>query len=158
MGAGKTTVGELLARRAGREFVDNDAQLAAVTGRTARDVQADEGTEALHELEREGLATALESHTPSVIAAAASVIDDPDSRRLLDDTATVIWLTADVDELAKRAREQPHRPLASDALAQLRQQASARNPLFAEVADLVVDASRPPSDIVDDVLPKLRDR
>jgi len=148
-------VGELLARRSGRDFVDNDAQLAAVTGRTAREVQTNDGPEALHELERKGLATALGSQTPAVIAAAASVIDDPDSRRLLQRTATVIWLTADVDELAKRARRQRHRPLASDSTAQLRQQSATRTPLFAELADIVVDATRPPSDIVDEVLPQL---
>ena len=158
MGAGKTTVGELLARRSGRDFVDSDAQLAAVTGRTARDIQTTDGREALHALEREGLANALESPTPAVIAAAASVIEDPDSRRRLHRAATVIWLTADVDELATRARAQRHRPLASDPAAQLRQQAAARTPLFAEIADIVVDATRPPNDIVEDVLPKLLDR
>ena len=107
-------MGELLARRSGRDFVDNDAQLA-------------------------------------------SVIDDPDSRRRLQRTATVIWLTADVDELAKRARRQRHRPLASDPTAQLLQQSSTRAALFAEVADIVVDATRPPVTIVDEVLPQLAD-
>jgi shikimate kinase len=158
MGAGKTTVGELLASRSGRRFFDNDAQLSAITGRTARRVQAEQGREALHELERQALANAVAAQPPAVIAAAASVVDDPASRELLRREADVVWLTAAVDELARRVGTEQHRPVDADARAQLREQSASRSASFAEVADIRVDADRPPSEIVDDVLVALSER
>lgn len=106
MGSGKTTVGRLLAQRSGREFIDNDMQLAAMTDRTAREVQAEEGPDALHALEARALADALDEQRPAVIAAAASVVDDPSLRARLHDRSVVIWLRADVEELADRAHMQ----------------------------------------------------
>jgi shikimate kinase len=155
MGSGKTTVGALLARRAGRPFVDNDVQLSATAGQSAREVQAELGRDTLHALEHRALRDALRSPVPTVIAAAASVIDDPDLRATLQSNAITIWLTADVDELARRVSRQRHRPLAANPTPQLREQAAARSRLFAEVADLVVDAGGTPDTIVDELLPQL---
>ena len=83
MGAGKTTIGRELAGRLGRPFLDSDAQLAALGGRTAREIAAADGIERLHELEATALLAALDEPVPSVIAAAASVIEDPASRAAL---------------------------------------------------------------------------
>lgn len=155
MGAGKTTVGELLAKRSGRVFIDNDVQLSATAGRTPRQVQADEGVAVLHELERQALVLALESQPPAVIAAAASVVDDAGCRALLSRLAVVIWLDVEVDELARRVHASSHRPLVTDAVAQLNQQSASRSPAFAEIADITVDARRSPAEIVDGLLAQL---
>jgi shikimate kinase len=155
MGAGKTTVGELLAKRSGRAFIDNDVQLSATSGRSPRQVQDDEGVAALHALERRALVVALESQPPAVIAAAASVVDDAGCRALLSRSAVVIWLDADVDELARRVHTSSLRPLAMDAVAQFRNQFASRAPLFAEIADITTDAGMRPSQVVNELLTQL---
>ena len=155
MGSGKTTVGRLLAARARREFVDNDAQLQTMTGRTARDIEASDGVERLHELERLAFASALEIEPPAVIAAAASVIEDAATRSLMSSVAAVVWLSVPVGELARRTQAQTHRPLGENREEQLAAQAARRSELFESVADVTVDADRPPGAIVDELLPML---
>ncbi|MEY2404202.1 MAG: shikimate kinase [Acidimicrobiaceae bacterium] len=155
MGSGKTTVGALLAQRSARPFFDNDVQLNASEGRTAREVQADLGFDALHALEAHALIDALDTAAPAVIAAAASVVDDPELRGRLRDDAVVIWLTANTDELSRRVVRQHHRPIAPDVASQLRDQSAARSQLFGDLADVVIDARRPPGDLVDELLPRL---
>jgi shikimate kinase len=155
MGSGKTTVGQLLARQSGRPFVDNDAQLLEMTGKTARAVQAERGAAVLHDLERRAVLDALEGSMPAVIAAAASVIEGPDVRARLRRDALVIWLKADVDELARRVGNQPHRPLPSDPALVLHESLMTRSSLLADAADLVIDAAQPPAVIVDALLAEI---
>src|SRR4051812_41351125 len=119
MGAGKTTIGRRLAAASGRAFVDNDEQLAARTGHTARDIKEHEGFDVLHRDEREALAAALAVTTPSVIAAAASTIDDEATCALMQREAHVVWLRAPVGVLAERVQGQSHRPLEPDPDTQL---------------------------------------
>lgn len=155
MGAGKSTVGARLAERAGRDFIDNDAQLLAMTGRTAAELQAELGRTELHRLERAALAAALARDQPSVIAAAASVVDDPETRARLREHATVVWLDTDIDELAARVTRQTHRPLAADPRPQLEEQRRERATALADVADVVVVATGGPDEIVEALLDRL---
>ena len=152
MGSGKTTVGRLLAQRSGRPFVDNDVQLAGTAGRSAREIQSEAGFDALHALERAALNAALDGSSPAVIAAAASVIDDPAMRARLQREAVVIWLKADADVLADRVTNEPHRPLEPDFKKQLQAQEADRSRHFSEIADLTVDAGGSPETVVDAVI------
>jgi shikimate kinase len=155
MGVGKTTVDRLLAAVTGRRFVDNDEQLHAFTGRTAREIAERDGLEPLHHFEREALVHALDAREPLVIAGAASVIDDAPTRAVLHERARVIWLDADIDELTRRVRGQAHRPLANDVFAQLDRQEAARDPLYRASADIVVDANQPPDQVVVQLLERI---
>jgi shikimate kinase len=155
MGAGKSTIGARLAERTGRDFIDNDAQLFAMTGRTAAELQAEHGRRELHRLERAALASALERDEPAVIAGAASVVDDPETRARLRERATVVWLDTDVDELAARVTRQTHRPLAADPRPQLEEQHRVRAAALAGVADIVVSANGSPDETVDALLERL---
>lgn len=135
MAVGKTTVGRMLADDLGWTFIDSDQQLLAGTGLSGREIAHDRGVQELHRLEWEMLESAMEREGPAVIAAAASVIDRQEARRLLSST-TCVWLIVEpiVGELRLSNGSGRRRVMPGEDLA-------ARSALFAEVADLTVDTT-----------------
>ena len=153
MGAGKTTIGGLLAERTGRPFIDSDPQLRALTGRSGREVVAAEGIERLHDLESDALRRALSSPEPAVIAAAASVADDEESLSALRHSgAVVVMLEADPGTLLDRLRTGDHRrPVTREDLIAITE---ARRIALLDLAPVaVLDTSRlSPAETVDEIL------
>ncbi|MGD1035047.1 MAG: shikimate kinase [Candidatus Dormibacteria bacterium] len=143
MGCGKTTVGTALAGRLGRPLWDGDLQLQGLTGLTAAALAAERGTDVLHRIEVEVLAMGLAHRPVPVVGAAAAAVLDPRLPGMLHQAWTV-WLRVEVTHLVTRLRhDDGHRPeLAGDLLATLREMARVRDPLYAQVADLAVDADR----------------
>ncbi|HYX45072.1 MAG TPA: bifunctional shikimate kinase/3-dehydroquinate synthase, partial [Acidimicrobiales bacterium] len=140
MGAGKSTVGQALARRRGWDFLDSDAAIEARTGRTVAEIWAAEGEAAFRRLESEVLAEALARERPAVVAAAGGVVLSPVNRARLRDSEAVVWLRARPETLVPRVATGSHRPLlGSDPLGVLRRLAAEREPLYAQVADVTVD-------------------
>jgi shikimate kinase len=153
LGAGKTTIGKRLAAQLGWAFWDNDEALRAATGLTAADVQGREGQAALHRHENELLRGALERPGPMVLAAAGSVVLEPE----LVDGVLTIWLRISTDRWAEHlARSgQHHRPLPSDPSAVLRDIAAQREPLYERVADITVEVADDPASTFDLVVAAL---
>jgi shikimate kinase len=153
MGVGKSTIGREVARRLGRAHLDSDDELTARHGRDARTTQATAGRSELHRREREVLADQL--GRPVVFSAAASVADTVQGRALLEG-ATVIVLTAPAELLVERAMSSPHRPLpgtVDEVSAALRAQHQQRDPLYRQVASLVLDVGRrSPADLADEII------
>ena len=140
MGTGKTSVGTALAAMLGWTFRDSDAEILASTGKTARDIAAEGGSEAIHREEARHLLGALEAGEQSVIGAAASVIENPACRDSLNERALVVWLKASVDTLVARFEVGGHRPLYGDSVeAMFRRQMIARDRLFEATADATID-------------------
>jgi shikimate kinase len=140
MGAGKTTVGARLAARLRRPFLDSDAQLTARVHRSAADIAATDGIDALHRHEAAALLDALTGTNPAVVAAAASVVDDPAARaRLSVEKVTTVWLRARPDTLRERAATGAHRPFVGDDAAATDRLDRARRAAYGAAADLVVD-------------------
>ena len=143
MGAGKTSIGRAVAERLGVELVDGDERLADYTGgRTAAQVADDEGIDALHALEAEIAVTALASSDPAVIGPAASVCESAVARDHMVGHV-VVWLTAPVEHLARKAVKKRHRPLVNDQdpVELLTRQRAVREPLVLALDPLVVDVS-----------------
>ena len=141
MGAGKSTVGSALARALGWSFRDSDADIEATTGETVRELGAEVGVPAMHDLEARQLLAALDDVAPSVVSAAASTIDVEACReRLVEPDIAVLWLRAKPATLAARFGSSPHRPsYGPDPATFLADQAGRRYPLFETVRPAVVD-------------------
>ena len=156
MGSGKTTVGAALAAAIGVPFRDSDADIARETGLTARQLAARDGIDALHEREARHLVGALAQPGTTVIAAAASTLDDPVCRSRLRARRRrhlVVWLRASPAAIAARLRPDDHRPdLGADLRDVIRRQATRRTSALREVADITLDATQPPATLVETIL------
>lgn len=140
MGAGKTTIGRLLAKHLDKAFYDTDHEIERRTGVKIPiifEVEAEVGfrrreTAVIEELSK------LDN---IVMATGGGAVISAENRYQLAKNGTVIYLRGSVDELWHRTRNDKHRPLlqSGDAHAKLTQLYEERNPLYTEVADLIVD-------------------
>ncbi|HUY66427.1 MAG TPA: shikimate kinase [Acidimicrobiales bacterium] len=154
MGAGKTTVGRLLAQRLGWRHLDSDVQVAAETGHSVPALFAERGEAAFRAEESRVLVAALSGTEPVVVSAAGGVVLSVANRDLLARSGTVVWLRADPRVLARRVGSGEGRPLLDDdpatALVELDR---VRRPLYASVAAVTVDVDElSPRQVVDRVL------
>jgi shikimate kinase len=158
MAVGKTTVGRLVAERLGRPLSDSDLAIEREQGRSAKEIAAAEGGDALHDLEAKHLLDALAAPGPLVICAAASIVERADCRDALRPADVfVAWLTAPTAALAERFGGDPHRPVYdADTVAMLDRQLADRAEKLKEVADEIVPtAGRSPEEIAEGLLPVL---
>lgn len=155
MGSGKTTVARLAADRLGRRVIDSDVVIERSTGRTVRQIFADDGEEAFRTLETAALLDALASPEPAVIAAAGGVVLREENRAALKAAnARVVWLCATPEVLLQRVMSGAHRPLLDDDPAgTLQRMHATREALYREVADAIVLVdNRSPADVLEAVL------
>lgn len=157
MGVGKTTTGRRLAAALDRPFADSDLLIQAETGRTVREILESDGEPAFRRLESEALARALAAAEPTVVAAAGGVVLDPGNRALLASAGTVVWLRAPVEVLVERVSRGDHRPaVRNDPRGTLQLMEDTRTELYQEVADVIVDTSRPIADVVAQIVAVVR--
>jgi len=141
MGVGKTTIGRLVAASLERPMRDSDEDLRH-TGRTGREVARASGVDALHRWEADNLLEALRQPTWTVIAAAASVVEDPRCLAALQ-APFVVWLWAPPEVLVARMAHGTHRrDLGDDPRVAIAALARRRDPGYRQVADITVDAGR----------------
>ncbi|WP_333841238.1 shikimate kinase AroK [Pelomicrobium sp.] len=143
MGAGKSTVGKLLARRLGKTFLDSDHEIRRRTGVEIPVIFEIEGEEGFRAREA-AILRELTQQEDVVLATGGGAVLRPENRALLKARGTVIYLRGSVEELWARTRHDRNRPLlqTADPKARLGELLQERDPLYREVADLVVDTSR----------------
>lgn len=158
MGAGKTTIGRGLARALGREFIDLDHELEARCGVRVPVIFEIEGEAGFRRRE----STALQECTQRrgiILATGGGAILADENRRLLRERGIVMYLRASVDELFRRTCRDRNRPLlaTADPRGTLRDLMVKREPLYNEVADLVIETgSTPITTLIKAILPKLQ--
>jgi shikimate kinase len=140
MGAGKTTVGRLVAEKLGWDYLDSDAEVEKATGLTVPALFARDGEPAFREAEADALRRACATTEPVVVSVAGGAVLRPDNRALLRSGGRVVWLRALPETLAARVGDGVGRPLLDgDAGAALLALDAARRPFYAEVADETID-------------------
>lgn len=132
MGVGKTTVGRRLAQRLNLPFVDADSEIETAAGMTISDMFEKFGEAHFRDGERRVIARLIDGQ-PKVIATGGGAFINDDTRALILDQATAIWLDADLKILAERVAKRDHRPLlrGKDPYAVLSELAAVRNPVYA---------------------------
>lgn len=140
MGAGKTSVGKLLAKRLGKSFYDSDQEIERATGVKIPLIFEIEGETGFRARETKMLAE-LTARRDVVLATGGGAVLAEENCRLLSENGVVIYLRAAVADLWRRTRHDKNRPLlkSADPRATLEQLFAERDPLYREVADVVVD-------------------
>ncbi len=131
-GCGKSSIGRLIAKWSGREFVDTDKMIVKDAQMSIPQIFEREGEAAFRERECRAVAEAAR-RGGAVIATGGGAILNPLNRKLLKANSIVVWLKRPVEELATKGR-----PL-SKGLDELEEMARARKPFYADAADAEVD-------------------
>jgi 3-dehydroquinate synthase len=144
MGAGKTTIGRILARKLGQRFIDSDHEIEARTGASIPWIFEIEGEESFRRREAEVIRD-LCAEDGVVLATGGGAVLNPDTRASLKARGVVIYLRANVNSILTRTAHDKNRPLlqTADPRRKLEELMLQREPLYREIADLVIDTGRP---------------
>ena len=152
MGAGKTTVGGLLAEAWGVGFRDTDQDVEAMAGKSVQDIFVDEGEEEFRARERAAVVDALATHD-GVLALGGGAVLDPATRELLAGQQ-VVFLRVGLSDAVKRVGLGTSRPLLlGNVRGRIKALLDERTPIYESVAVHVVDTD---GLAVDEVVKRVR--
>ena len=151
-GAGKSTVGRLVADRLGIPFRDTDSDVEHEAGKPIGEIFVESGEPAFRALERDAVRRALLDHT-GVLALGGGAVVDPATRTLLRGRA-VVFLDVGLAAASERCGLNRSRPLLlTNMRGQLRSRMAERRPYYEEVATIVIDTNgRTAEQVADEVL------
>jgi len=140
MGAGKTTIGRKLARALHLRFMDCDHEIEQRTGASIPLIFDIEGEPGFRAREKRVI-DELTLMDDAVIATGGGAVLDPDNRKCLSERGFVVYLHAPLEHLLARTRGDTNRPLlkTGDRVKRMQELMKFREPLYREVADLIVD-------------------
>lgn len=142
-GAGKSTLGERLAKRLEFPFIRLVAEIERIAGITVSEIYSLSGQPAYRRLEHRALAQTIESHPQVVIETGGSLVAEPATFGLLLASCFTVWVrTSPEEHMARVVAQGDHRPMAEqgDAMDDLRRILAEREPFYRR-ADAVIDTS-----------------
>jgi len=159
MGAGKSTIGRLLAKEMRLDFKDSDKEIEVRSGANIPWIFDVEGEQGFRDREQAVLAD-LCREQGQVIATGGGAVMRPENRQALRAGGRVIYLHASVEQQLARTARDRNRPLLRTANPEkvLRELLAIRDPLYREIADLIIETDeRPPRLVMLDILARLRE-
>jgi len=163
-GAGKSTVGRMLAARAGEKFVDSDDLVEKHLGASISEIVRSKGWKYFRALEKRVIEEICRGDH-LIIAPGGGAVLDPANVRSLRKNGLIIWLQADGEVLHRRMVQDPgttaSRPTLTGkgALEELEEVLAIRNPYYAQAADVEVDTSTlGREEVVEKILAIVRER
>jgi shikimate kinase len=140
MGAGKTSIGKMLADELGHRFVDSDEVIVAREGRDIPTIFKESGEAHFRQTEREVLRDLMDDTAPHVIGTGGGAFINDETRQLIKESNAVsLFLKGDLEVLLERVGDGEGRPLLQgDARGKLKELMDIRYPVYAE-ADITVE-------------------
>ncbi|GGO82334.1 shikimate kinase [Wenjunlia tyrosinilytica] len=155
-GAGKTTVGRIVAERLGVDYRDTDSDIERAAGKPIPEIFIDEGEPHFRALEREAVRTALAEHT-GVLSLGGGAIMDEGTRAALAGAPVVFLEVALADAVKRVGLDAPRPLLIGNPRARWRELMDQRRPLYTEAARATVPTDgRTPEEVADAVLEALQ--
>jgi shikimate kinase len=144
MGAGKSTVGKMLAKKLDRRFLDADHVIEERCGVKIPVIFEMEGEDGFRKREAQTIKD-LTAEQDIILATGGGAVLLPDNRQFLSERGTVIYLHANPMELWHRTKSSESRPLLrnGDAKKILENLYAIRDPLYREIADFVIETGKP---------------
>lgn len=157
MGAGKSTIGRLLAKELGYPFKDSDREIEARTGADIPWIFDVEGEDGFRQRE-EAMIAELVQEQGIVLATGGGVVMRESNRRALGENGLVVYLRTSVEQQLQRTAKDRQRPLlqTADPEKVLRDLMAKRDPLYREIAHLIIDTDqRGPKVVVNTIVAEL---
>ena len=157
MGAGKSTIGRLLAKELRLLFKDSDKEIELRCGANIPWIFDKEGEPGFRDRET-AMIVELCHENGIVLATGGGAVMRPENRQALRNGGRVVYLHASIEQQVARTSRDRNRPLLRNANPEkiLRDLLAVRDPLYREIADLVVETDeRPPRMVVLDILERL---
>lgn len=148
-GCGKSTVGQLLAEKTGKKFIDADAALEEAAGRKITDIIPNDGVEAFRAMETETLSN-LGKQSGLVLSTGGGCVTKERNYNLLHQNGTIVWLTRDLSVLPTDGR-----PLSQSG--KLEEMFRQREPMYRRFADITISNDGTPAETVQKILTALED-
>lgn len=144
MGCGKSTVGQALAEKTGRTFLDTDAAIEEAEDCSIREIFESEGEEAFRRMETDLLRRLADTAVNTVIATGGGIVLREENRKLLTKTGKVIWLSASPETTMERVKSDSARPLLDSASVQelddkIRSMLTSRGPAYSAASGCKID-------------------
>ncbi len=143
MGAGKTTIGRQIARSLDFDFFDSDREIEERTGVTIPLIFELEGEAGFRKREKDVIADLTKKHH-IVLATGGGAVLKKENQQALQRSGTIVYLCASIDDLLERTAKDKNRPLlqASDPRKTLQSILTEREPIYRELADIILETNK----------------